>query len=149
MWDKTGSVFFVAAMKGRISLFEGSLNQAKMQPVTVLQGCHLSTNRCECLAMHPNNTEFVSGGSDSLIGFWDFEDLLCTGTMSSNECQVRCLDYSPCGNLLSALSWDESKKKTSLQLYSTTNRKLVIRSVEFDYSQKHLTWNPKLHLGQT
>jgi hypothetical protein len=36
MWDKTGSVFFVAAMKGRISLFEGSLNQAKMQPVTVL-----------------------------------------------------------------------------------------------------------------
>lgn len=142
MWDKSGSVFFVADMKGRISLFDGTLSSTKSQPAVQLSGVHISGRSCECLCMHPDNTQFVSGGSDSLIGFWDFEDLLCTGTLSSNECQVRCLDFSPCGSFLSALSYDETKKKSSLQLYDTANRKPIMRSTEFDFLKKKLKWNP-------
>lgn len=32
MWDKSGTVFFVADMKGRISLFDGTLSSNKTQP---------------------------------------------------------------------------------------------------------------------
>ena len=54
---------------------------------------------------------FVSGGQDSLIAFWDVEELLCTGTLSFNDYQVQKLGYNSTGELLSAICYDEILKK--------------------------------------
>lgn len=88
----------------------------------------------------------MSGGSDSLIGFWDFEDLICTGTMASNDYGVNCMDFTPCGTLLAALSKDESKKRSVLELYSTGTRKKLISTTYFDtgVSKKRMAWHPNL-----
>ena len=88
----------------------------------------------------------MSGGSDSLIGFWDFEDFICTGSISSNEYQVRCLDFSPCGNLLAALSQDETKKRWGLELYSVIGgaRKQLCQAIIFESSKKKIAWHPGL-----
>lgn len=93
----------------------------------------------------------MSGGSDSLIGFWDFEDLICTGTMASNDYGVRCLDFTPCGTMLSALSWDESKKRSVLELYSTETRKKLINTTYFDsgVNKKRMAWHPGLQVANS
>jgi WD40 repeat protein len=94
MWDKAGVAFFVADMQGNISLYDGktiktpemdSKNEIKNpMPVFTLGGIHKKL-RCETLAMHPSNEFLVSGGNDSIIAFWDFDDLLCTGTISDTS----------------------------------------------------------------
>lgn len=61
--------------------------------------------------MHPNNQSFVSGGQDSLIAFWDMHELLCTGSISTNDYQVRKLAYNCNGDFLSAIFFDEILKK--------------------------------------
>ena len=79
------------------------------KPLVELQGAH--STRCECLAMHPDNQSFVSGGQDSLIVFWDMFELLSSGSVSTNDFQVRRLQYSHNGDFLSAVYFDEIKKK--------------------------------------
>jgi len=73
--------------------------------LTTLSGTH--TGKCETIAFHPSNSYFVSGGHDSLIGFWDLDELICTGTLSVNHLQIKKLDFSACGNYLAALCYDE------------------------------------------
>ena len=82
MWDWGASAFIVADISGNISIYNAQT--LKPQPEAVLSGIHRKT-KCECLAMHPSNEFFVSGGYDSLIAFWDFEDLICSGTISENN----------------------------------------------------------------
>lgn len=67
--------------------------------------------------MHPSNTFLASGGNDSIIALWDFEELLCQGTISDSDNQVKQLDFSPCGEFLAAISFDEHDKKYFLDLY--------------------------------
>ena len=78
--------------------------------------------------MHPSNEYFVSGGCDSLISFWDFEDLLCTGTMSENKFQVRKLDFSPCGNFLSSICYDEINEMYLLDVYDPETRASILET---------------------
>jgi len=81
-WDKSGQGFFVADSTGSVSVFHGQT--LKQPPLAVLTGVH-NNNRCESIAFHPSNDYFVTGAQDSLIGFWDMEELLCSGTMSANH----------------------------------------------------------------
>jgi WD40 repeat protein len=53
----------------------------------------------------------VSGGSDSLIVFWDMYELLSSGTISTNDYQVRKLNYNSNGDYLAAIFYDEILKK--------------------------------------
>ena len=90
MWNQDDSVLFVADSSGKINLFDGQVLEAIVdKPLVELQGAH--STRCECLAMHPDNQSFVSGGQDSLIVFWDMFELLAAGSVSTNDFQVRRL----------------------------------------------------------
>lgn len=110
LWSKDDSVMLLGDSGGYINLFEGGiLDQTAVQPALVLQGIH--NGRCECISVHPDGQSFVSGGQDSLIAFWDLEELLCTGTLSFNDYQVRKLDYNSTGELLSAICYDEILKR--------------------------------------
>ena len=119
MWDHSACGFIVADISGNISIYNAQT--LKPQPAAVLSGIHKKT-RCECLAMHPSNEYFVSGGYDSLIAYWDFEDLICTGTISENNFQVRKLDFSPSGTYLASICYDENGKKYILDVYDTEKR---------------------------
>jgi WD40 repeat protein len=81
-WDKDGTGFFVADSSGSVSVFHGQ--SLKQPPLIVLNGIHNNT-RCESIAFHPSNSYFVTGAHDSLVAFWDMEELLCSGTMSANH----------------------------------------------------------------
>ena len=75
--------------------------------------------------MHPSNEFFVTGGNDALIAFWDFEDLLCSGTVDDNVNPIKSLGFSPCGNFLAAICLDdriETEKKYVLELFDTEQR---------------------------
>ena len=112
------------------------------QPVTVLQGIHRK-QRCETIVMHPSNQYLASGGSDSIIALWDFEELLCTGTISDSNNQVKNLDFSPCGEYLAAISYDEQDKKYYLDLYDPQKRVKVAMPFESHFIKQSLQWHPK------
>ena len=105
MWDRSGNAFFVADDVGNISVFNGTT--LKPQPEIVLNGLHRRGSKVACIAMHPSNEFFVSGGNDALLAFWDFEDLLCTGTVEDNQHSVKTVGFSPCGNFLAAICQDD------------------------------------------
>lgn len=55
------------------------------KPELELTGAHQPASRCECLAVHPDNKSFVSGGQDSQIVFWDLYELMSRGSISLND----------------------------------------------------------------
>ena len=81
-WDKSGDGFFVGDSTGSVSVFQGQT--LKQPPITVLSGVH-NNNRCDSIAFHPSNDFFVTGAQDSLVAFWDMEELICSGTTSANH----------------------------------------------------------------
>lgn len=139
MWDKSASALFVADISGTISIYNASTQKLAVQ----LTGIHKKMQSVECLAMHPSNEYFVSGGCDSLIAFWDFEDLLCTGTMSENNFQVRKLDFSPCGKFLASICYDENDKMSLLDVYDTEKRVSIAPTSDSPYLRTSMHWHPE------
>lgn len=93
-------------------------------PEITLSSVH-KKSRCQCIEMHPSNEFFVTGGNDSIIAFWDFEEFLCTGTVTENNLPVRALSFSPCGTYLAAIGLEdrlEQEKHFSLEVYDTEQR---------------------------
>ncbi len=110
VWSQDDSVLFIADSSGKINLFDGQVLESMLdQPLAELSGAH--TSRCECIAVHPDNQSFVSGGQDSMIVFWDMYELMSSGSVSTNDYQVRKLAYSAKGDYLAAIFFDEIKKK--------------------------------------
>ena len=87
----------------------------------------------------------MSGGYDSLIAFWDFEDLMCTGTISENNFQVRKLDFSPCGTYLASLCYDENGKKYILDVYDAEQRVSIALPNPSSFLKTSMHWHPKPH----
>ena len=87
IWDLSGAAFFVTDVMGNISVYNGQT--LKPQPEIVLSGIHRRGSRCQTIAMHPSDEIFATGGNDSLIAFWDFEEFLCSGTVADNAHPVR------------------------------------------------------------
>ena len=126
IWDHSGAVFFVTDVLGNISVYNGQT--LRPQPEIVLQGIHRKGSRCMTIAMHPSNEFFATGGNDSLIAFWDFEEFLCTGTVPENDLAVRTMNFSPCGRFLSVICLDdriENEKKYVLEVYDSESRKRI------------------------
>ena len=72
--------------------------------------------------MHPSNEIFATGGNDSLIAFWDFEEFLCSGTVADNAHPVRQLTFSPCGKFIAAICLAEgadNSKKYLVEVYDS------------------------------
>ena len=57
--------------------------------------------------------------------------------------QVKNLDFSPCGQYLAAISFDEIDKKYYLDLYDPYKKARVARPIETNFSKLSLQWNPK------
>ncbi len=85
MWSMDDSLLFIGDSSGRINIFDGQVLDATTldKPEVELTGAHSTI--CECLCMHPDNQSFVSGGQDSLIVFWDTQELLSSGSISTND----------------------------------------------------------------
>lgn len=98
--------------------------------------------------MHPSNQTFVTGGNDSIIAMWDFEELLCSGTFIDNMHPVRQLSFSPCGTFLAAICNDdriENAKKFLLEVFDTETRVRVALPPANISSQTKtsLDWSPR------
>ena len=105
---------------GNISVYNGQT--LKPQPEIVLNGIHRKGSRCQTIAMHPSNEFFATGGNDSIIAFWDFEEFLCSGTIADNSFPVRQLSFSPCGTFLAGICLDdriENAKKYVVEVFDT------------------------------
>lgn len=84
MWNQDDTVLFIADSSGKLNLYDGQVLDAVLdQPLAELQDAH--STRCECVAIHPDNQSFASGGQDSLIVFWDMYELMSSGSVSSND----------------------------------------------------------------
>jgi len=91
---------------------------------------------------------FATAGNDSIIAFWDFEDLLCSGTVTSNLAPVKTLSFSPCGRFLAAICQDdqvETEKKFLVEVYDTEQRTSVAVPPQGVTTQTKtsLDWHPK------
>ena len=65
-----------------MSVFNG---QTLKQPaLCAITGVH-NKSRCEAMAFHPDNSYFVTGGHDSLVAFWQLDELVCSGTLAANH----------------------------------------------------------------
>ena len=123
IWDRSGVAFFVTDVQGDISVYDGEA--LRPQPEITLQNVHRKGSRCTTIAMHPSNEFFATAGNDAIIAFWDFEDFLCSGTVTSNTMPVKNLSFSPCGRFLAAICQDdqvESEKKFLIEVYDTEQR---------------------------
>jgi WD40 repeat protein len=79
----------VTDSSGNVSLFNGqTLNSS---PLTVLE---FHNSPCVTITVDNNNRYFVTGGSDSLIGVWDMQELMVTKTISNNDFKVITLNCS-------------------------------------------------------
>lgn len=122
IWDRSGAAFFVTDAIGNISIFDGQ--SLEIEPEITLSSIHRKS-RCQCIEMHPSNEFFVTGGNDSLIAFWDFEELLCTGTVRDNSLPVKALKFSPCGTYLAAIGQEDrpdQEKRCTLEVFDTEQR---------------------------
>jgi WD40 repeat protein len=54
----------------------------------------------------PDSTRLATGGSDTLVGLWDTETMVCTGTISRRTKFIRSVAFSP-DSLLLASSTEE------------------------------------------
>mmetsp|Transcript_20102 Transcript_20102/g.27163 ORF Transcript_20102/g.27163 Transcript_20102/m.27163 type:complete len:115 (-) Transcript_20102:105-449(-) len=98
--------------------------------------------------MHPSNEFFATASNDAIIAFWDFEDLLCTGTVTNNTFPVKSLSFSPCGRFLGAICQDdsvESEKRFLVEVYDAEQRVQVALppSGVSTQSKTSLDWHPK------
>lgn len=84
----------------------------------------------------------MSGGSDSLIVFWDMYELLSSGTISTNDYQVRKLDYNSNGDYLAAIFYDEILKKWQVEVYGK-NRQICGFPLISLQSKTSIAWHPK------
>ena len=113
IWDRSGSVFFVTDAQGEIAVFDGE--SLRNTPELVLNSVHRKSTRCHSIAMHPSNEFFATAGNDAIIAFWDFEDFLCTGTLTCGDpltessYPVRSINFSPCGRFLATICMDDSE----------------------------------------
>ena len=77
-----------------------------------------------------------------MVAFWDMEELICTGTLSFNDYQVRRLAYNNTGELLGAICYDEILKKWQLEIYENYTRQLVTVPVSSTGSKTAVVWHP-------
>jgi THO complex subunit 3 len=136
-WDKTGNGFFVADNSGSITLFNGqTLNS---QPITSLD-FHYSP--CVSLSVDPHNKYLVSGGSDSLIGIWDMEELLVQKTISNNDYKVVTLSTSFDGEYIAGIFEDDINKRHYMEVYDIESSTTVYSSSTKDVKNS-IAWHPK------
>lgn len=125
MWSNDDSVMFITDSNGRINLYDGQILEATSlnKPEIELSGAHSA--RCECICMHPNGQSFVSGSQDSLIVFWDFYELLSTGSVSTNDFRVKKLSYNSNGDYLAGIFYDEIQRKSQIEIFGANRQAIV------------------------
>jgi len=81
-----------------------------------------------------------------LIAFWDMTDFLPMGTMSNNDYQVRLFDFSPQGDHLAAICYDEINKKWFVEVFDTQSRVPLAQPYGSNYDKRCLAWHPNPNL---
>ena len=79
-----------------------------------------------------------------MIVFWDMLELMCDGSISTNDYQVRKLAYNSNGEFLSAIFFDEILKKYQVEVFSTKTRQIVGSSFSCPTLRSSIAWHPKV-----
>lgn len=113
-WDRSsnGQALFVADSSGAITVYNGQTLSS--QPLTVLNYHYTA---CNTIAIDSNNNYFVSGGSDSLIGLWDMQEMMVFRTISNNDFKVLVLNISHDGQYVASICEDDINKKFYVEVY--------------------------------
>lgn len=72
---------------------------------------------CQTLAVDNNNEYFLSGGNDSLIGFWDMNEMMAVKTLSNNDLKIMTLNISHDTQYIAAICEDDIYKKFFIEIY--------------------------------
>lgn len=137
-FDQKGAELLVSE-NNKVSLY--SVGSKAVQFLTTISSVHNSA-RCEALKVHPSNEFFVTGGSDSIIAFYDSDELACSGTISDKDYPIRTLDFSPNGECMAVISVDEESKRYFLDIYGVKQRIPLMGTYSSDYSRTCLAFNP-------
>lgn len=81
-----------------------------------------------------------------MIVFWDMYELMSSGSVSTNDYQVRKLAYSAKGDYLAAIFFDEIKKKWQTELFSTKTRQMICHPMISEQPRSSIAWHPRLEL---
>lgn len=139
-WDRSGHLFFVIDSSGSVSVFNGmTLNSI---PLAVLE---YHNTICTTIAIDNNNSYFVTGGTDSLIGVWDMNELMIKKTISNNDFKVQALNTSYDGTYIGGIFEDDINKKYFVEIYDVETG-----TTGYTYSTGSaklcLAWHPKRNI---
>ena len=86
-----------------------------LQPLLVLNDFHYSP--INTIAIDNNNKFFLTGGNDSLIGFWDMSEMMPVKTISNNDLKVMALNISHDSQYIASIFEDEISQRYTVEIY--------------------------------
>lgn len=102
---------------------------------------------CVTISVDNNNKYFYTGGSDSLIGVWDMEELMVVKTISKNDHKIITLGTSHDSQFVAGIFEDDINKQFHVEIYETATGQTMYKNDKPIPEHKNaLAWHPKRHL---
>lgn len=139
-WDRSGNMLLVIDSSGSVSVFNGVTLHSN--PLAVLE---YHNTICSSIAIDNNNQYFVTGGTDSLIGVWDMQELMIKKTISNNDFKVLALNTSFDGEFIAGIFEDDINKKYYVEIYDVESGATVY-SYSTASAKLCLAWHPKKNI---
>ncbi|SNX81529.1 related to PFS2 - polyadenylation factor I subunit 2 [Melanopsichium pennsylvanicum] len=129
-WTRSGTYLISADQNGTVKYFQSNLN--------TLQAFTAHTDSARGLAFSPDDSKFASGGDDSLLKIWDFEQAKQIRELSGHGWDVKCLDWHQSKGILVSGSkdnlvkvWDPRSSPQGTCLATFHNHKNTVQATKF------------------
>ena len=97
------------------------------------------TDDCYCIALHATGAPptIAVGSKDSIVSFWDLEEMLCLRTILRHTTPVRCLAFSAGGRYLASSAYDPGVDIADAE---TTD---LVHTIDAQHAMNSLAWHPQ------
>lgn len=101
------------------------------------------TEAIYAMALSPDGKRLATGGSDSLIGLWDSDTMICTHTVTSRKKYIRAVAFSHDSKVLA-----HSSEENDVELVDATNGNLIgqVSLGNRRGGAEQIAWHPTLSL---
>ena len=101
------------------------------------------TEAIYAMALSPNGKRLATGGSDSIIGLWDTDTMVCTHTVTSRKKYIRAVAFSHDGHVLA-----HSTEENDIELVNASNGKPIgqVSLGVLRGGAEQVAWHPTLYL---
>mmetsp|Transcript_9090 Transcript_9090/g.17340 ORF Transcript_9090/g.17340 Transcript_9090/m.17340 type:complete len:363 (+) Transcript_9090:90-1178(+) len=101
------------------------------------------TEAIYAMALSPDGKRLATGGSDSIVGLWDTDTMICTHTVTSRKKYIRAVSFSHDGHILA-----HGTEENDVELVNARNGKLI-GQVSLGHRRggaEQIAWHPTLPL---